>query len=111
MNCGRICMEKWHNIFKKKNLPEIYCEALRNRIALGVLGLTLNVTCARMSFWKKWKELRKILKSEKYQRVLRTLDTSRMPKKWKLFYGCAQHGNALALLFAGKGYYILTVCH
>lgn len=106
----------WQNLYQRmgqyiqeKNLPEIYNEALQNRIALGVLGLTLNVSGARKSFFEKRRELREILKSEKYHTALISLDISGMPKKWKLFYGCAQYGNASALLFAGELYRILTV--
>lgn len=98
----------WQNLYQRmgqyiqeKNLPAIYNEALQNRIALGVLGLTLNVSGAQKRFFEKRKELREILKIEKYHTALTSLDISRMPKKWKLFYGCAQYGNASALLFAG----------
>lgn len=101
----------WQNLYQrmgqyiqKNNLSAIYKEALQNRIALGVLGLTLNVSNAQKSFFEKRRELRDILKSEKYHTALTSLDISRMPKKWKLFYGCAQYGNASALLFAGGGY-------
>ena len=106
----------WQNLYKRmeqyiqeKNLPAIYNEALKNRIALGVLGLTLNVSSAQKSFLEKRRELREILKSEKYHTALKLLDISGMPKKWKLFYGCAQYGNASALLFAGGVYRILLV--
>lgn len=106
----------WQNLYRRmgryiqeKNLPEIYNEALQNRIALGVLGLTLNVSSAQKSFLEKRRELRDILKNEKYRIALTSLDISRMPKKWKLFYGCAQYGDASLLLFAGRGYYVLTL--
>lgn len=101
----------WENLYQRmqqyiqeKNLPEVYNEALKNRIALGVLGLTLNVSSARKSFFEKRRELREILKSEQYHTALISLDISRMPKKWKIFYKCAKYGNASALLFAGGGY-------
>lgn len=103
--------ELWQNLYgrmdqyiKERNLPKIYKEALQNRIALGVLGLTLNVSGSKKSFLQKRKELRTILKTEKYQQALKMLDISKMPKKWKLFYSCAQYRNASALLFAGRGY-------
>lgn len=105
----------WQNLYRKMEqyiqkgeFPEIYYEALQNRIALGVLGMTLNLSSSQKSFVEKRKELRIILKNEKYQRALRALDISQMPEKWKLFYGCAQYGNASALLFAGGVYRILT---
>lgn len=106
----------WQNLYQRmgqyiqeKNLPAIYNEALQNRIALGVLGLTLNVSSAQKSFFEKRRELRDILKSEKYHTALTLLDISGMPKKWKLFYGCAQYGNASALLFAGGGVYRILI--
>lgn len=106
----------WQNLYQRmeqyiqeRNLPAIYNEALYNRIALGVLGLTLNVSSAQKSFLEKRKELRKILKIEKYHTALTSLDISRMPKKWKMFYSCAQCGNASALLFAGEMYRIRII--
>lgn len=108
----------WQNLYqrmelyiKEKKLPPIYNEALQNRIALGVLGLSLNVSNAQKSFFEKRKELRNILKREKYHTALTALDTSRMPNKWKLFYGCSQHCNASALLFAAEIYRAITTRH
>lgn len=110
--------EMWQNLYLKmeqyireKNLPEIYHEALQNRIALGVLGLTFNVSSAQKNFAEKRRELKGILKSEKYHTALVSLDITGMPNKWKLFYGCAQYGNACALLLAGGIYQFITILH
>ena len=103
--------DRWQNLYslmrayiKDKRLPEMYSQALQNRIALGILGLTLNISMAQKSPLEKNKELKRILRSKQYAESLSMLDIKKMPLRWKVFYQNARIGNASILLLAGEAY-------
>lgn len=79
-------------IIAEKNLPPQYSEAHSNYIALNVIGAGLNEFSNRSTgFWKKKKKIKEYLLDERIHKALVTLDTSKMPVKWKVFMFCAKH--------------------
>lgn len=72
---------------RKKNAPDDFYRALENRIALGLIGLGLNLAeDSVLSEREKIKELRKILEMEHYQRALKQFPIKNVPVHWRLFF-------------------------
>ena len=72
---------------KEKNAPDDFYRALKNRIALGLIGLGLNLAeDTVLSEREKIKELRKILEMEHYQKALKQFPIKNVPVHWKLFF-------------------------
>lgn len=104
-------VEQWANLYSiiedyiKTNINDtrkegIYLQALENRKALGIQGIVLNICSENCSFLKKRRELREVLKTERYHKALETLDVSEMPIYWRLFYQSAKEKKATALILA-----------
>ena len=92
---------QWQNLFarirryiEENQLPEQYHDALRNRIALSIQGLGLNIVSADMPGLWKIREIKSIISRPEYQEAYRKLDYSHFPIHWKLFYGSAGFGCA-----------------
>lgn len=90
-------------IIRSNQLGSEYEAALNNRIALGILGLGLNITVSTQSMGKKVKDIHRIIRQERYRKAYKNLPLNYFPIHWKLFYGCARHG------FAFGVYVLLTV--
>lgn len=71
-------------------LGEEYGAALDNRIALGILGLGLNVMASDGSFPEKVREIRGIIREQRYHEACKRLPLRCVPLHWKVFYGCAK---------------------
>ncbi len=89
--------ERWNCLYqymetyiKSKSLSDDYQQALNNRIALGVLGLSLNLASYRGSFFQKVGIMDSYLNDERYRRAFRSFSTKEMPLYWKIFYGAAK---------------------
>lgn len=92
---------QWQNLFaqmgsyiEKNNLPAEYLDALRNRIALSIQGLGLNIVSADKSGLWMIGEIKSIISRPEYKEAYRNLDYEYFPLHWKLFYGCARFGCA-----------------
>ena len=72
-------------------------------LALGILGLGLNITVSTQPMGKKVKDIHRIIRQERYRKAYKNLPLNYFPIHWKLFYGCARHG------FAFGVYVLLTV--
>lgn len=89
--------KQWQNLYRimgeyitADNLTDDYLLALRNRRALGVLGLGLNITSSNSSIWQQIKLVRGVLRDEQYHNALKALDKRYFPIHWKVFYTCAE---------------------
>lgn len=89
--------EQWQNLFgimgeyiARNALPDVYREALRNRIALSIQGLGLNIVGSGKSVMWKRKEISRILGQPQYREAYGQLDFRYFPIHWKLFYRCAK---------------------
>lgn len=61
-------------------------QALRNRIALSMLGIGLNEVCNPAGWRSQSRRLREVLREARWREAVRQLDISRFPLKWKVFY-------------------------
>ena len=95
--------DRMEAIIRSNQLGSEYEAALNNRIALGILGLGLNITVSTQSMGKKVKDIHRIIRQERYRKAYKNLPLNYFPIHWKLFYGCARHG------FAFGVYVLLTV--
>ena len=89
---------QWQTLFdymeryvSDNRLGEDFSLALRNRVALSILGLGLNITGSDFSGAKKRKLLKEIVSSSRYKAAYQTLVFKYFPIHWKLFYFCAKH--------------------
>lgn len=66
--------------------------ALSNRIALGLIGIGLNLAeDKRLNFSQKRQELKKILQMSHYRAALSSLTMEYFPIHWRVFFVCAKH--------------------
>lgn len=89
--------ERMEEMIAREGLPDEYRTALRNRRALGVLGLGVNIMAADWKPAEKRRELRRIIRLPAYKEALDALDISPMPIHWKAFFLCAKLGWAWGL--------------
>lgn len=83
--------DRMESYIQAKQLGGIYHTALKNRIALGILGLGLNIVGADRPIMWKLKEISGILKQAQYREAYKKLDFRYFPIHWKVFYGCAKY--------------------
>lgn len=104
---------QWKNLFNRlqmyintNNLPEIYNEALSNRIALSILGLGLNVLQSDKNIFNKRREVKDILVDRQYRTACKKLQFEYFPIHWRIFYRAAKYGSSeiiyLLLLIVNK---------
>ena len=101
---------QWQNLYRrmqdyiaKNNLPGEYSQALDNRRALGMLGMSLNILSSDFSARKKIQHIRNILQNERYVEAYKKLDFNFFPIHWKIFYGCAKLRIATGVYILGGG--------
>lgn len=92
---------QWHTLFQRMRayiesaqLPEIFTEALNNRIAMSILGLGLNVLCSSRPPMEQISMLRDLLRDPQYRQAVSKLTLRYFPIHWKVFYICAKLGFA-----------------
>lgn len=73
-------------------------EAIRSRIVLSILGMSLNAVRNPGGKRAALAEIKSILRSQKIYAAANVLDMSCMPLKWKLYYTFAKKRMALAVL-------------
>lgn len=74
------------------NLPEIFQNALRNRIALSTVGYGLTeVSAPNKGYIKKVKTFRTVLSRPEYKDAFEQLDFEYFPIKWKIYFLLCKH--------------------
>lgn len=96
--------QKWEYLYgqideriKEESLTPIYEEALRNRVALGVLPLGLNEVISDDCVKSKSKILKAILSLPRYEEAVRSLNISQMGLPWKVFFYLCKHKHTTLL--------------
>lgn len=94
---SELCVE-WNRLFDKmeeyihdNKLPELYQEALNNRIALSILGQGLNIAASDKTHKEKVKLIRDVLYTPRYRNAYKKLKIKYFPSYWKVFYWAAKH--------------------
>lgn len=97
--------ERWNNMFdiieryiNDKSLSNDFTEGLDNRISLSIIGLGLNELSSKKSLYLKYKEIKRILNSERYRKCVKKLQIAKMPIHWKVFF-CASKHNIVIIVF------------
>lgn len=95
---------QWQNLFlcfeeviQKNNLGAEYEQALKNRIALSIVGLGINLTNSTKSAKEIRKEIKSIISSEKYREAYLKLTLGYFPIHWKIFFFFAKHNLAFGV--------------
>ncbi len=94
----QILIEQMQKFIDDHDCDETCKQALSNRRALSIIGLGFNVSRSKKGFFGKVKELRYILKDERYRRAYKELPFNYFPIYWKLYFGLAKRRFAMALL-------------
>ena len=95
----RELYKRIYKILQEQERTEIYYEALRNRICLGLIGLGLNlIEDNRMTNIQKLKEIQSILHVSYYRDSLKELEIKYFPLHWKVFFICAKYHLSMCLL-------------
>lgn len=94
-------LQQWTCLFEKMAETaqnEETKEALQNRIAISLLGYSLNVYAADLNFWQKKQLISICLNSPIYEKAYQQIKYSYFPIYWRLFYISAKHKYALIIL-------------
>lgn len=99
--------KKWLTKFqiisgKIKTKDISFQNALQNRIAISVLGLTLTEMNSPGSLFRKNKVIRTILLQPAYNSALQQLNIKQLPLHWKLFFGSAKRKFSWGVVFLTK---------
>lgn len=86
------------NYIDENQLPSLYIEALNNRIALGILGLGLNLMSSTMNFMQKRQEIKRLISRPIYRGAVKKLPLKYLPFHWKIFYGCSKWNCSIGIL-------------
>ncbi len=97
--------EQWERVYaymeafmQETGAGEDWYTALRNRIALGCLGLSFNELAGKRSARERRRSLAALLRQERRRDALNALEYSRLPRKWRLFYGLCRRGRVGTVL-------------
>ena len=95
---------KWNKLFKymetyikNNNLNDNYKEALQNRIALSIIGIGINIVNDSENFIKRIKEIRRLLKKEKYKEAYKNIKFKYLKIQWKIFFFCCKYNLSICL--------------
>lgn len=95
---------QWLRLFRileeyisKNQLDESYRQALRNRIALSIIPLGINVVSSEEKTMSQITEIKQIITDNMYVDAIRSLNMRYFPIHWKLFFGLAKNRNALGI--------------
>lgn len=98
--------ERWDSLYQimkqyivEGGFADIYKEAYYNRIACGIIGLSLNEIHSGEHFLKQAKRLKNILNKKEYIKALNDLKTEYMPVKWKIYFGLCKYKCFVILTF------------
>lgn len=92
-----------HQYIEKNALPKDFYVALKNRIALNLIDLGLNIVSSDFNLFKKNKLITEILATPEYKEAYKQLKYRYFPLHWKVFFLCAK-------LRFSFGVYLLLVC-
>ena len=101
MNYSNILHELYW-MFRLKNKDTDFKKALNNRIALSLIGLSLNETFSEKSFSQKKQRISEILHDNLYQKAYQGLTLKYFPIHWKLFFYFAKTKNASGIVILSK---------
>lgn len=85
------------NFINKKSLSKDYRIALDNRIIIDLIGISNNIYSSQFSFIYKYKEERRILNNNIYQKAFKTFDFSFLPLRWRVFFKLCENKQVLLL--------------
>lgn len=68
------------------DLPTVFEDALNNRIAIGIVGLGLNILKSQESINQKKRYLSEVICTEEYQDAIKSFDTHPLSMHWKVFF-------------------------
>lgn len=90
--------EKWQHLYdvingyiSTWNLGQVYSTAVRNRIAICILGLGLNQAHSKDNIFQGGGHLRKMFSTPRYSEAIASLDTRLMPISWKCVFLLAKY--------------------
>lgn len=70
----------------ENGLDDSFNQALKNRIAMSIIGLGLNELDNKKSAFAKIKKIKEIISSDKYRNAYKTLTLKYFPIHWKVFF-------------------------
>lgn len=96
---------QWEHVYdymdeyiRESDADDTWREALRNRVAMGCLGLSFNEMAGKRSARERRRSLAAVLRDDRRRPALRALELNRLPLKWRVFYGLCRRGRAGAVL-------------
>jgi glycosyltransferase EpsH len=79
-----------------------FVRALDNRIALGLIGQSLNELRSPRRYSGKVAAIRTIISTGRYRAAIGALPSGRLPIHWRMFFGAARSGRAATVLFLAR---------
>lgn len=99
--------ENWNTLYsmqvgfiKENRLGREFEEALLNRRVINLLSLVLNIGLSEISWKEKIRELKKILRDERYKIAFRRFPFRKLSVQWRLFYWLCYNEASRMILFS-----------
>ena len=74
---------------------EYFSQAYYNRIALSTMEIAFNAMRNKAGFSERYREIKSVLKHEKFREAYKSLDISKMSFKWGVYYFLIKHSMVL----------------
>ncbi|MBO5907605.1 MAG: glycosyltransferase [Clostridia bacterium] len=81
-----LLFDKLKEEIVKEGKWERFSEAYHNRIALCTMEICFNAMRNKASFKERYKEIKGVLRHERFRDAYKTLDISKMGLKWRVYY-------------------------
>lgn len=86
-------MKQWQTLFSRmydyivsRRLPDVFEDALNNRIALSIIGLGLNAVNSTETVSQKRRYLSDVIHTEMYTKAIQSFSIKRLSFYWKIFF-------------------------
>ena len=86
-----VLFEKIKKKIEEEGKWEYFSQAYYNRIALSSMEICFNAMRNKAGFRERYREIKSVLKHEKFKEAYKKLDISSMGIKWKAYYFLIKH--------------------
>ncbi len=90
-DCWQELYSRMNKYIEDNNCPQIFSEALKNRICWSIVGLGIIELLNSKGALTQISNLRKILKNERYVSAYKELKLSCFPLYWRIFFLCCKN--------------------
>lgn len=81
-----ILFDKLKYVIESRDESEFFNEAYNNRIALSTMEIAFNAMRNKTGFFERYKEIKRVLKHERFKSAYKNFNLRYFKPKWKIYY-------------------------